>query len=110
MAQIVRIGNTLAVAVPEELLAETGFSAGDSVEWVVSDFGGLSLVPSFSPTPEDDVFPQEIPGADDEAGIRAHIQAGLADFDAGRFVSHDRVVAWLESWGTEDELPVPECD
>ena len=31
--QIVRIGNTLAVAVSEELLAEMGFSAGDSVEW-----------------------------------------------------------------------------
>jgi hypothetical protein len=110
MAEIVRIGNTLAVALPEELLAGTGIAPGDSVEWVVSKFGGLSLVPSLSPDVDENVFPPEVPGAEDEAAIRAHIQAGLADFEAGRFVSHDKVVAWLESWGTEDELPVPECN
>jgi predicted transcriptional regulator len=110
MAQIVRIGNTLAVALPEELLAETGLEAGDSVEWVVSDFGGLSLVPSADSAPDARAIPQEIPGAEDQAEVLAHIRAGLADFDDGRSVSHERVVAWLGSWGTEDELPTPECD
>lgn len=110
MAQIVRIGNTLAVALPEELLEETGFSAGDSVEWVVSEFGGLSLIPGISPSQKEERLPDEIPSEEDEASIKAHILAGLADFDAGRSVSHEKVVAWLESWGTENELPTPECD
>jgi hypothetical protein len=108
--QIVRIGNTLAVAVSEELLAEMGFSAGDSVEWEVSESGKLSLVPSDSLLTGGNAIPSEIPGADDEASIRAQILAGFADLDAGRSVSHEKVVAWLESWGTENELPVPECD
>ncbi len=108
--QIFRIGNTLAVAVPEELLAETGFSAGDSVEWEVSESGKLSLVPSDSQSSREIGIPVGIPGAEDEEAIRAQILAGFADIDAGRSVSHEKVVAWLESWGTENELPVPECD
>lgn len=47
---------------------------------------------------------------DSENWERQQILQGFADFEAGRFVSHDRVVAWLESWGTENELPVPQCD
>ena len=35
------------------------------------------------------------------------IEAGIADMDAGRFVGHDEVVAWLKSWGTEDEKEPP---
>ncbi len=38
------------------------------------------------------------------------IRVGVADADAGRVVDHEAVVAWLESWGTEDELPAPSCD
>lgn len=112
-AKIVRVGNTLAVEVPEELLAETGFSAGDSVEWVVTDGGRLSLVPSPTLMPDadkDSGLLQEIPGVDDEAGTIARIRAGEADFAAGRFVSHERVMKWLDSWGTENELPVPDCE
>ena len=43
---------------------------------------------------------------------RAHekIRAGLADADAGRLVPHEKVARWLDSWGTEDELPAPKCD
>ncbi len=36
------------------------------------------------------------------------IDAGIRDADAGRVVSHDAVVAWMESWGRPDELPMPE--
>ncbi|HZZ32833.1 MAG TPA: CopG family transcriptional regulator [Phenylobacterium sp.] len=32
---------------------------------------------------------------------------GLADLDAGRVVSHERMKAWLLSWGTPDESPPP---
>lgn len=38
------------------------------------------------------------------------IRAGVADADAGRVVDHQAVAAWLESWGTENELPAPRCD
>jgi antitoxin component of MazEF toxin-antitoxin module len=111
--RIVRIGNTLTVEIPEELLTRTGFSAGESVEWVVTDRGGLSLVPSETlialASPDLELL-QEIPGEDEDARVVAGIHAGLADFAAGRFVSHERVVAWLDSWGAENELPIPECE
>lgn len=38
------------------------------------------------------------------------IRAGVADAAAGRLIDHEPVAAWLESWGTENELPVPRCD
>jgi predicted transcriptional regulator len=31
-----------------------------------------------------------------------------AEIEAGQFVSHDRVVEWLNSWGTDNVLPCPE--
>ena len=37
------------------------------------------------------------------------IREGLADAEAGRVISHEEVTRWLESWGTEDELPPPKC-
>ena len=33
--------------------------------------------------------------------------AGLDDIANGRLVSEERVDAWLDSWGTENELPPP---
>jgi predicted transcriptional regulator len=38
-----------------------------------------------------------------------HIHEGLADAAAGRVVPDDEVVRWLDSWGTENELPPPKC-
>ena len=38
------------------------------------------------------------------------IRLGIADDDAGRVVDHESVAKWLESWGTENELPPPRCD
>lgn len=32
---------------------------------------------------------------------------GLADVDAGRLVDADRVIAWIQSLGTESPLPPP---
>jgi predicted transcriptional regulator len=31
-----------------------------------------------------------------------------AEIEAGRFIPHDKVVEWLKSWGTANELPCPE--
>ena len=33
-----------------------------------------------------------------------------AEIDAGQFVTHKRVGAWLRSWGTPNELPCPMPD
>lgn len=39
----------------------------------------------------------------------AHIEKAIAEADAGGpFVAHEDVTAWVESLGTEDELPPPE--
>jgi predicted transcriptional regulator len=36
-----------------------------------------------------------------------HIRAGLDELAAGKGVSHERVAAWLDSWGTDNELSAP---
>ena len=36
-----------------------------------------------------------------------HIRAGLAELEAGESISNERVMEWLDSWGTENELPAP---
>jgi predicted transcriptional regulator len=36
-----------------------------------------------------------------------HIRAGLSELQAGQGVSNERVVDWLDSWGTENELSAP---
>lgn len=39
----------------------------------------------------------------------AHIQAALAEVKAGHpGVPHERVMKWVNSWGTDNELPRPE--
>lgn len=35
---------------------------------------------------------------------------GLADIDAGRTVSHEKMVAWADSLGTDNPLPPPFSD
>ena len=36
-----------------------------------------------------------------------HIRAGLGELEADEGVSNERVMEWLDSWGTENELPAP---
>jgi predicted transcriptional regulator len=47
---------------------------------------------------------------DAQAWQLERIKAGIADADAGRVVAHEKVMAWVESWGTDNELPPPECE
>jgi predicted transcriptional regulator len=35
------------------------------------------------------------------------IEAGVAELDSGRSVSHQRVSHWLRSWGTKSEANAP---
>ena len=46
---------------------------------------------------------------DDTEAFLAAVREGLADADAGHTISHETVRRWLLSWGTENELPPPEC-
>jgi predicted transcriptional regulator len=36
------------------------------------------------------------------------VEEGLADADAGRTISFEKIRRWLLSWGTDHELPPPE--
>jgi len=56
--------------------------------------------------PEPSIFDQ-IDELDPDADERALAEAE-ADLAAGRFVPHEEVAAWLETWGTPDEKPAPE--
>jgi len=39
----------------------------------------------------------------------AAIDEGIEAADAGHLVDHDKVVAWVRSWGRPGELPAPKC-
>jgi antitoxin component of MazEF toxin-antitoxin module len=44
--RIVRVGNTLTVEIPEELVAQAALPVGEPVEWVRNGSGGIALVKS----------------------------------------------------------------
>jgi predicted transcriptional regulator len=46
---------------------------------------------------------------DEEAAFLAAVKEGIADLDAGRSIPYVEVRRWLLPWGTENELPPPEC-
>lgn len=46
-----------------------------------------------------------------EAWLSTQIAEAVKAADAsGEYISHEKMVAWLKSWGTPDELPPPEAD
>jgi antitoxin component of MazEF toxin-antitoxin module len=42
--RIVRVGNTLTVEIPEELVTQAALPVGDPVEWVPNGSGSIALV------------------------------------------------------------------
>ncbi|MGL4962673.1 MAG: hypothetical protein ACRC67_15685 [Inquilinus sp.] len=52
------------------------------------------------------IEPQDDP---ETTAKRAAIREGIAAADAGRLIPHEEMRRWLLSWGTENELPPPEC-
>lgn len=96
--QIARIGKTIAVEIPEDLLRRANLAVGDPVEWSLTPTGELALQSSHAEPAE----------ADYEAWAYAEIAAGLADAEAGRIIPHEKVAEWLQSWGKENELPPPQ--
>ncbi len=45
----------------------------------------------------------------DQELLLAEIRDADADVDAGHYITHDAMKAWLLSWGTEKETPPPSC-
>ena len=45
--------------------------------------------------------------APDEAEEARLDAAAETEIEAGQFVTHDKVVEWLKSWGKPGELPCP---
>lgn len=52
--------------------------------------------------PEPSIFDEMDIASEDAADAE-----GLADIAAGRVLPHAEVSAWLETWGTPDEKPMP---
>jgi predicted transcriptional regulator len=50
-----------------------------------------------------------MPDEPDTEAFVAAVKRGLSSADAGRTVPYEDVRKWLLSWGTADELPMPEC-
>jgi predicted transcriptional regulator len=46
--------------------------------------------------------------SEDVAFLKA-VEAGKASLDEGRGIPYEMVRPWLMSWGSDDELPPPEC-
>jgi len=51
---------------------------------------------------------QEEPAIFDDED-EAEMRRIMADMDAGNFISHEAVVRWVKSWGTDNESPPPKC-
>ncbi|MGD0293091.1 MAG: hypothetical protein ABSB30_04495 [Terracidiphilus sp.] len=49
--RIVRVGNTLTVEIPEELVAQAALPVGEPVEWVPNESGGIALIKSAQSAP-----------------------------------------------------------
>lgn len=47
---------------------------------------------------------------DDETEYLDAVDEASKEADDGVFVSGDKVIAWMKSWGTVSELPMPEPD
>jgi predicted transcriptional regulator len=45
----------------------------------------------------------------DAAAFAEAVQEWIADAEAERTISYEKIRRWLLSWGTDSELPPPEC-
>ena len=99
--QILRVGGAVTVEIPEEMLRSANLAVGDPVEWTLTDSGELALR-----TP---VEVDNHPGSEEgyEEWKLAEIEAGLAEIEAGKWISGEQVREWVQSLGTQHELPPP---
>jgi antitoxin component of MazEF toxin-antitoxin module len=98
--QIARIDGTVTVEIPEELLKKANLSVGDPVEWILTTSGTLALR---SPHPA-----AVDPTVEDYEQWKAQeIEAGFAGIEGGDGVPNEKVIQWLSSWASTNELPPP---
>jgi antitoxin component of MazEF toxin-antitoxin module len=98
--QIARKGHAVTVENPEDLLRKANLSVGDAVEWTLTPAGSLSLRSCRhvkAEKPED--------GYDDWK--QQEIRAGFSEIEAGEDAPNEKVIEWLRSWGSKNELPPP---
>jgi antitoxin component of MazEF toxin-antitoxin module len=98
--QIARKGQAVTVEIPEDLLRKANLSVGDAVEWILTPTGSLALrgsrhAKSEKPTDGYDDWKQQ------------EIQAGFSEIEAGEDAPNEKVIEWLQSWGSKNELPPP---
>jgi predicted transcriptional regulator len=62
------------------------------------------MAPNAGNAEDEDLFATPDEAADEAATLR-----GLEDAAAGRFVEHDEVMRWVESWSSGQPLPRPKC-
>ena len=43
-----------------------------------------------------------------QIAVHADAEEGLADIRAGRVLDGDKVLRWIDSWGTEHEIEAPQ--
>jgi len=72
----------------EQVRAGLVAQASLPVEWVSNWNGSISLVAPNS-------------------WEHQHIRTGMAELEAGKGVSNERVMKWLDSWGTDNEFSAP---
>jgi antitoxin component of MazEF toxin-antitoxin module len=101
--QIARVDSAVTVEIPEESLKKANLSVGDPVEWTLTSTGALALR---APRDADDGSPED----GYEQWKAQEMDAGFAEMDAGEDVPNKKVIEWLRSWGTEHELPPPQCN
>ncbi len=98
--QIARKGGAVTVEIPEELLRRANLSVGDSVEWTLTPAGSLALR-----GPRKAGMEQPADGY--ESWKQEEIHAGFGEIDAGEHAPNEKVIEWLQSWGSKHELPPP---
>ena len=45
-----------------------------------------------------------------ECWKRAAVEQALAEAEEGRWISREAMHAWMDSWGSPEEQPVPQLD
>lgn len=100
--QIVRMGNSVTVEIPEEMLRQANLAVGDSVEWTLTPAGSLALQ-----SPYDAGTVEAVDEADYEEWKMREIEAEFAEIDAGNYVDGEKVADWARSLSAGQRLPPP---
>jgi antitoxin component of MazEF toxin-antitoxin module len=78
--QIVRVGNTLTIEIPEELVAQAELPVGEPLEWIANGSGSIALVKSSELSPS--VLPKRMTLEELMEGVEDGTRLG--EYDWGR--------------------------